>query len=328
MIPDLPPALRLAADRLLDGVARKGVAERAAAISARYRAGGTSAGVVGSAEDAGAYVITRLPATYAAGLRVLDEVAALAPEFAPTSLLDAGAGPGGAGWAALETWPGIQTATLLDSNRAFLEMAERLAADGPAALRQAQRIKADLTAPDSWPIADLVIASYALAEIAPAKQAGTVTALWAAAQSMLVIVEPGTPAGWTRILAARDVLIGAGAAILAPCAHALPCPLSPPDWCHFVQRLPRSRDHRLAKGAEAPFEDEKFIYLAASRTAVGPAVPRILAPPRAGKPGIEFKLCTPAGAAEQRFVGKRDKAAFAKARRLDWGDLLVLDEEA
>lgn len=82
----------------------------------------------------------------------------------------------------------------------------------------------------------------------------------------------------------------------------------------------------MAKGGEAPFEDEKFVYLAAARSGVTTVarVPRVLAPPRTGKPGIEFKLCTPEGTAERRFIGKRDKAAHAVARRLDWGDRLDL----
>ena len=325
MSPDLPPALRLAADRMLEGVARKGLAERATKISQTYRAGGTSAAVVTDQADAMAYVLARLPATYAACARALAEAADLAPGFAPTSLLDAGAGPGGAGWAALQTWPGIATASLLDSNRAFLEMAEGLAAEGPVALRDARRLRADLAAPGTdWPSAELVIASYALAEIAPARQAQTVAALWAACSGLLVLVEPGTTEGWRRTLAARDRLIAEGGRILAPCPHALACPLTAPDWCHFSQRLPRSRDHRLAKGGDAPFEDEKFIYLAAARpqvTAIGSGA-RILAPPRAAKPGLGFKLCTPDGRLETRQVGKRDKAAFAAARRADWGDVL------
>lgn len=322
MTPDLPPALRQAADRLLEGVSRKGLAEQSARISAQYRAGQSSAGVVGSAADATAYVLTRLPATYAAGAHVLAEAARIAPGFQPTTLLDAGAGPGGAGWAALETWPAIGAATLLDSNQSFLEMATTLAAQGPAALRDAQRLRGDLTAPRDWPAVDLAIASYALAEIAPARQAETVTALWAATLGMLVLIEPGTPAGWGRILAARDGLIAAGATILAPCPHHAPCPLVAPDWCHFVQRLPRSRDHRLAKGGEVPFEDEKFIYLIAARAEVARRESRILAPPHAAKPGITFKLCTPRGTAEPRFVPRRDKPAYAIARRLDWGDVL------
>lgn len=327
MSPDLPPALRAAADALLQGVARKGVTERAAAISARYRAGGSSAAVIGSPADAAAYVLTRLPATYAAGAHVLAQAAQAAPDLAPKSLLDAGAGPGGAGWAALGAWPSIAQVTRLDSNPAFLDMAERLAAAGPTPLRDARRLQADLTAPADWPQADLVIASYALAEISESRQGATVDALWAATLGLLVLIEPGSPAGWTRILAARERLIGAGATLLAPCPHHAACPLAAPDWCHFSQRLPRSRDHRLAKGGEVPFEDEKFIYLAAARPPVTAAArsPRVLAPPRAGKPGIDFKLCTPEGAAEARFVARRDKPAHARARRLGWGDLLDLE---
>ena len=322
MSPDLPPVLRLAAERLLEGVARRDLAERAGKISRAYRAGRTSAGVVADQADATAYVLARLPATYAACARAFDEAAAVAPGFQPKTLLDAGAGPGGAGWAALETWPGLTATTLLDSNRAFLAMAQTLAAEAPPALREAQRLKADLADPEAWPRADLVVASYALAEIAPARQAATVEALWAATEGLLVLVEPGTPDGWRRILAARDLVIAQGGEVLAPCPHAMACPLVEPDWCHFAQRLPRSRDHRIAKGADAPFEDEKFIYLAAARPGVAPTgrKARVLAPPRALKPAITLKLCAPEGAVELRQVAKRDKAAFAAARRLDWGD--------
>ena len=209
-------------------------------------------------------------------------------------------------------------------DRAFLDMAATLAADGPAPLREAELRKGDLTAPADWPQADLVVASYALAEIAPAKQAATVSALWASTEGMLVLVEPGTPAGYARILAARETLIAAGGAILAPCPHNQACPLVAPDWCHFSQRLARSRDHRLAKGAEVPFEDEKFSYLVAARPGVQilAPTPRVLAPPHMAKPGIDLKLCTLDGRAEATFVPRRDKPAYAIARRLDWGDAL------
>jgi ribosomal protein RSM22 (predicted rRNA methylase) len=171
--------------------------------------------------------------------------------------------------------------------------------------------------------ADLVVASYALAEIGPARQGEVVDRLWGQTLGMLILVEPGTPAGFERILAARARLIGQGATALAPCPHDGACPIAAPDWCHFVQRLPRSRDHRLAKGADAPFEDEKFAYVAAARpgVALSARTPRVLAPPRTAKPGIDLKLCTAAGI-EHRFVARRDKAAHAVARRLDWGDAL------
>lgn len=325
MSPDLPAALRLAADRLLDGVSRKGLAERSAKISSGYRGGETSRMVVADEADAIAYVLSRLPATYAADAHVLAQARRMAPDFAPTRLLDAGAGPGGASWAALETWPGLGSVTLLDSSRPFLDMAAKLAAGGHEALKDAKFLRGDLTAPATdWPQADLVIASYALAEIPAARQAATVSALWGATDGLLALIEPGTPDGHRRILAARETLIASGAALLAPCPHARACPLTAPDWCHFVQRLPRSRDHRLAKGAELPFEDEKFIYLVAARPTVPLRTPtaRILAPPRTAKPAVTFKLCTPSGTAELADVPRRDKAAYAWARRLDWGDAL------
>ena len=147
--------------------------------------------------------------------------------------------------------------------------------------------------------------------------------LWSACDGLLALIEPGTPAGYARILAARETLIAAGAVILAPCGHASACPLTPPDWCHFSVRLARSRDHRLAKGAEVPYEDEKFAYLVVARSHIArePPPARVLARPRVGKPGIELKLCTPEGL-EARLVPKRDKPAYAVARRLGWGDAL------
>jgi len=47
----------------------------------------------------------------------------------------------------------------------------------------------------------------------------------------------------------------------------------------------------------------------------------VLGPPRAGKPGIELRLCAADGL-ERRFVARRDKAAYAAARRRNWGDPL------
>ena len=332
MTPGLPPTLRAALDGVLEGVPRKPLAERAARTSQAYRAGRPSAGVIGDAEDALAYALTRLPATYAACLTVLAEAARMAPGFAPARLLDAGAGTGAASWAACEVWPRIEDLTWLDANASFLALAQRLAAQGPPALQAADIRRADLTTGGPWPDAELVLMSYTLAELAPDKQASVLSELWAACEGMFVLVEPGTPAGYARILAARTALIAAGASVLAPCPHEAACPLvgadwrqeHPADWCHFSVRLPRSRDHRLAKGAEAPFEDERFSYLVAARPGLvaAPRAPRILAPQRAGKPGVALKLCGLDGQVEQRLIGRRDRAAHAAARRLGWGDSL------
>jgi ribosomal protein RSM22 (predicted rRNA methylase) len=313
--------LRSAIERELQGVSRKDLAQRAARTSAAYRSGAGSAGVIRSADDALAYALARLPATFAACAAVFEEAQRGAPDFKPRRMLDAGSGTAAASWAALGTWPGLEAVTWLDASPPFLDMAGKLAAEAPGPLRSAIRLRADLTAAQEWPKADLVCASYALAEIAPDDQTGVVAGLWRACEGLLVLVEPGTPAGFQRMLAARQALIGEGAVLLAPCPHAADCPLTGSDWCHFSVRLPRSRDHRLAKGAELPFEDERFAYLIAAREGLGASASRgrVLASPRAGKPGIAFKVCGPSGL-EERFVGRREKVAHAVARRLGWGD--------
>jgi len=320
--PDLPPALRQGIDSLLQGVGRSGLAERAAAMSAGYRAGQGSKVVIRTAEDAAAYAAARLPATYAAVARALSEADDRLIDFAPRSLLDAGAGPGAAGWAATSIWTSLETAVLLDSSRIFLDLAARLAASGAPPLAQAEHRLADLTQVQTLPKADLVMASYVLAEMAQDKVPDLVSNLWAACTGALVLVEPGSVEGWTRIKLARERLTALGAVIAAPCAHDLSCPVMAPDWCHFVQRLPRSRDHRQAKGADRPFEDEKFIYLVAvcADRHLRPAEDRILAPPRQSKIALEFKVCTTDGACRQRQIARRDRSDYAIARRLDWGD--------
>ncbi len=162
------------------------------------------------------------------------------PGFSPKDLLDVGAGPGTAAWAVRETWPSLAAITLVEPNAVFRELASRLVPD-------ARILAASLGM--ALPRAELVTAAYVLAELPEAAAAGTARELWRAAAGMLVLVEPGTPAGFARIRAARAALIDAGGHVAAPCTHDKACPIAPPDWCHFSQRLARSRDHMIAKGA-------------------------------------------------------------------------------
>jgi ribosomal protein RSM22 (predicted rRNA methylase) len=161
--------------------------------------------------------------------------------------------------------------------------------------------------------------AYALNELDPDVRQPALARLWQATADTLVIVEPGTPAGWQRILAARRQLIAAGAHVTAPCPHAGECPLAPPDWCHFAERVARSRLHRLAKGAEVPWEDEKFSYVAVSRTPLPAAAARVIARPRKGSGKVNLKLCRPDGSAGEQLFSRRDGETFKRAWRSDWG---------
>ncbi len=321
----LPASIRAVIDARLEGHSRQPLAASAAAISNGYRAGQNSSSVIRSDLAATAYAVARMPATYAAISRALGELRRALPAFAPRSLLDAGAGPGTASIAAVEVFASIRAMTMIDANPYLLKAAREFAAAYPR-LAEAAIFERDLASnPSPLPSADLVIAGYALTEIAPIPRARLLERLWQATpqenQSVLLIVEPGTPSGFETLRADRATLIRLGAAIAAPCPHDAACPIEAPDWCHFAARAARSREHRLLKGGDAPFEDEKFAYLAASRMPVAGRVQRVLAPPQNSKAGIKLKLCAERGI-EQRLISARLKPAYRAAKRLAWGSAL------
>jgi len=314
MNPALPPALAAAIAALLDGVPRKDLAVRAEKMSAAYRTGGTSHAIT-TPLDAAAYAVARMPATYAGIAAAFEKLAQAMPDFAPASLLDVGAGTGAASWAAQAAWPDIAV-TMLDHNPALRTLARKLADSGT--LAAAEILAGDLGV--EKPRADLVVAGYVLAELPEERAAAVAVDLWQSADKALVLIEPGTPQGFARIRAARAALIAAGAYVAAPCTHDSVCPMTGDDWCHFSQRLPRSRDHMLLKSANVPFEDERYSYVAVSRESVAHNKARILAPPLEAKPGLTFKLCDANGLRAQ-FVASRDKDEYRGARKLGWGDL-------
>jgi ribosomal protein RSM22 (predicted rRNA methylase) len=317
-----PTALAAALDELLDGQPRKELQARAQRMSEGFRARKPSSETIRDETDALAYALTRLPATYAATASVLRGLRDEVPAFSPSSLVDAGCGLASASFAALEIWPDIASVELFDRSPQFLTLAARLTQGSPhAALARARVVAADLRAPPRGEAADLVVASYALTEIDDDALPGVLDALWARAGRALALIEPGTPRDYARLMTLRQRLIGAGALIALPCPHDRPCPLTAPDWCHFATRLPRSRDHKLLKNADAPFEDEKFSYLVALRGLEPARRARIIAPPRLGKWGIELRLCANGGI-EETAIAKRDKASFKNIRKSAWGDSL------
>lgn len=319
--PDLPAPLRAALDARLHGVSRNVVGERAAAISRTYRDGGSSVDIANET-DALAYALARMPATYAADIACLNALLDVRPDFAPTSLLDVGAGPGTATWAAAEAFPSLQSCALLDANGSLRALALDLAQESGRQIAYERGEARSLLAKAE--AADLVVASYIIGELGETERISLAAAMWEKTRDTLLVIEPGTPAGYARIIALRKQLLGAGAHVAAPCPHDGPCPLAPPDWCHFVQRLQRSRAHKQVKGAEVPFEDEKFAYVALTRTPVGTRPSRVLAQPLVGKAEVAAKLCTLEGL-QTASIPRRDRPAYAAARRWRWGDAVALN---
>lgn len=230
------------------------------------------------------------------------------PGWEPRSLLDVGAGPGTAAWAAVEQWPSLAELTLV-------EVEPEMLAAGRELLPDARWVQGDVG--DARGPADLVLVSYVLGELRE-RVAGR---LWEQASDTIAFVEPGTPAGYRRILDARAAVIEAGGFTVAPCPHDLPCPLPADDWCHFAVRLPRSKLHRRAKAVELGYEDEKFAYAVLSREPVTQAAARIIRQPQLRSGHVLLATCEADGI-HRRTVSRKEGDRFREAKKAQWGDSL------
>ncbi|HEY6293621.1 MAG TPA: small ribosomal subunit Rsm22 family protein [Terriglobia bacterium] len=317
----LPEQLRIAIEHETGKIERRALRRAVAELTELYQARDHSTPILPSEAHRAAYLAVRLPATYAACRRVFEEIRRLAPEARTTSVLDLGAGPGTALWAAADAFPNAGQATAVDCDAAWLKLAKRLAAEGPyPLLAQAQWRAGDLVREENYPQHDLVIVSYALGELSPSDREALVRRAWNSAAQFLVIVEAGTPRGFSSVHSARETLIAACAKILAPCPNRLACPMAAAgDWCHFSQRVERTSLHRQLKGATLAYEDEKFSYLVASRDYASSGLARLVRHPHKNPGHVQLRLCS-AGQIEARTVARSQKEAYKLARRAEWGE--------
>ncbi|OSP41445.1 rRNA methyltransferase, partial [Streptomyces sp. 13-12-16] len=237
----------------------------------------------------------------------------------PGGHVDVGGGTGAAAWAVSATWDGERPVTVLDWAEPALALGRELAAANPA-LRDTRWHRSRIGAALTIESTDLVTVSYVLNELTAPDRAALVDAAAHAAQAV-VIVEPGTPDGYARVIEARDRLISAGFHVAAPCPHGAACPIAPgTDWCHFSARVSRSSLHRQVKGGSLAYEDEKFSYVAATRLPVDPAPARVVRKPQIRKGQVLLDLCEKDPALRRTTVTKRHGDLYRAARDTDWGD--------
>jgi ribosomal protein RSM22 (predicted rRNA methylase) len=339
------------------GLAGSGMPSLSAGVQrlmSAYRSGEVpDAPVMSGKSDAAAYAAYRMPATAAATGRAVLELRRSLPGWAPVTLLDFGAGTGAAAWAVADQLPSVASMTLLEQSAPAIELGRAIlaAAEAPSLRAATWRswhlaAAANVANPDvtaagratggpsargvptrGVPTADLATVAYVLGEITPAQQSALV-ALAASVASVVLVVEPGTPAGHQRVLAARAQLMAAGYAVAAPCPHQSACPLAiEGDWCHFGARLQRSAVHRQAKGVELSYEDEKYSYVAAVRASSGVEVAasqgRVVRRPQQRKGLVLLDLCLPDGTSRRDLVSKSKGDAYRQARKVAWGEQWV-----
>ncbi|MFC9791262.1 small ribosomal subunit Rsm22 family protein [Streptomyces sp. NPDC127584] len=317
-------SLRAALAGLLGGLPPKQATQAVDRLIANYRGTTpTDAPVLRDRSDVAAYAAYRMPATFEAVRGALAALRAAAPAWEPRTHTDVGGGTGAASWAVAEAWgERPPRSTVLDWAEPALALGRELAVGALDAEWRTARIGGALKLDDT----DLVTVSYVLKELTPADRDALVTEAARAAQTV-VIVEPGTPDGYERIIAARTRLIEAGFTVAAPCPHSGTCPIEPgTDWCHFAARVSRSSLHRKVKGGSLPYEDEKYGYVAATRLPPSPAASRITRRPQIRKGMVQLDLCGPDGLGRDT-VTKRHGPLYRQARDAEWGDSWPPEDE-
>ena len=157
-----------------------------------------------------AYVLHALLPSFGVALRVFNEIHAALPAWAPRSMLDFGAGPGAAPWAAREVWPdSLNDYVLVEPSRSMAQVAEHMLADFPGVVTR--RSLAEVARHHRGRTFDLVVASRTLGELTSDRERdGALADLWDVVEprgGVLVLLEEGDRWGFSVLQRGRDALL-------------------------------------------------------------------------------------------------------------------------
>ena len=305
---NLPLEYKDQLELLLDGYSLKELKSIANLIMDNYKNGsGKGNDLINSSLASKVYAVYRLPATYSAFGEALKHTLELYNQNI-NSVIDVGAGSGSASLAASHLLPDIKNFTLLERNKFMMEIGKTL--------HNFDYINYDLSKDNLDINGDLVISNYVLNELDQNSRINAINKMWNMTSKLLVIVEPGTPEGFQLIREIRDYLISIGGYVVSPCPHMGVCLNT---WCHFSTRISRSKLHKDIKGGDAPYEDEKYCYIAFSKSEITPCKNRILRHPQINPGFVELEVCSKDGFKHIKY-SKKDKELFKRARKNDAGD--------
>lgn len=315
---DIPQKLKESIEKIQTGIKHTSLIEESQKISEKYRENdGKGKKLVTKQSEAIAYAISRMPATYCAVYSALFESLKKYNHEIKT-VLDIGAGTGAATWVVTNLID-VEQVTCLEREEEMRKIGKQLMEKD---LPNVEWKSFDLNKDEIEGKFDLVITSYVINELTTEDRQKAIEKMWNATNGILVIIEPGTPEGFKHILQAREILLQKNANIVAPCSHNGRCPINPEeDWCSFYVRVTRSGIHKQAKKGELGYEDEKFSYIAFSKTPIVFSEARILRHPQINSGYVKVKLCTENGI-EERTYSKKDKEIYKKIRKLHAGNTI------
>lgn len=311
---ELPESVKTLSEEIAARYNIKELKAAAKALSANYRERERSGKTfIENDLAAAAYLLSRMPATSGA-INVAINQTLKHYNGSIETVLDIGAGTG-ASAVALSQIEGVREMHCIERQAEMLNLGKQVT--------DAVKLNAVWTLGDANnPISDnydLVVSAYMLNEIPESNFQKVLEGMWQNTKGVLLIVDNGTVNGFKTVKAAANLLKNLGGYVVAPCPNIDVCPISEDDWCHFTTRISRSKIHKTLKGGEVPYEDEKFSYIAVSRTPQTNCKTRVLRHPKITSGMVDLKLCTKDGIIDKR-VTKKDKELFKTARKCSAGD--------
>lgn len=315
---DMPFELREYIEKEAQFFSRSQLIAAAKGLTEKYKnESGKGSRLVTKPVETASYAVVRMPATFGAVSTALEYTLDHYEETID-SVLDIGAGTGTVSLAVSYMCDCVSEYTCIEREQSMLEYGQKLTSF-VVGREKAKWILRDFSKKRPEEKADLVVASYSLNELDEEGRKRVIKELWDAAQKLLLIVEPGTPVGFSQILQAKEILENEGGYVVAPCTCSGVCPLPKEDWCHFTARVSRSKLHKALKEGDVPYEDEKFSFVAFAKSPVKTAENRILRHPLIEPGKVTMKLCSKEGITG-RVVLKKDKENFKRARKVSCGD--------
>lgn len=314
---ELPRSLKESLKQLYDQQ-EKTLKKESSKISQNYRfkkRDGSS--LLSQKDEALAYALTRMPATYGAVASILSHLSKHVDLKEMHTVLDIGAGSGSASFALNECLD-IYQFTCLEKENVMKDIGYQLMHDQSNLIDKTQWISFDITKDILTQKADIVIAAYMINELEENKKFDALMAMWESTHHLLIIVEPATPQHYQEMMRIRSWLLEKKAYLVAPCPHQEVCLLED-QWCHFTVRVARSKIHKSLKQGEVGYEDEKFTYLVFSKDPMMPVSSRILRHPIIENGRVLLKLCDKQGIHET-WITRKNKELFKKAKKSHQGD--------
>ncbi len=213
---------------------------------------GTGKSLIANFDEGVVYAISRMPATYAVVLNLLENLTKQNLIGGVKTAFDVGSGTG-AGYLALKMLDQKIKINLFERDENMSKVFRYLFDD------EIPPKRFDLLKDEFSERADLVVCSYVLNEIDEKHRENAFKKLFDASEKYVLLVDAGTEKVYHQMLKIKEIAENFGAKVVAPCISEK-CLLKN-DYCSFYCRVERSSLMLKSKSATKPYEDENYFYL-------------------------------------------------------------------